>query len=293
MRLVLIALLLSVASFSPGSAAAETLGVAPTFTKRALSDVDNGKAITRRIWSPGLDDGFVPQGLSWFDGVLYVSAYQSRDKAISRGPCRLFRLDPNSGAVTGFLDLPSDCGHAGGVARAAAGRLFVADTRHLFLVTLMGKAGQVLGQVERTIKLNGDVRGSFATGGDGTIWLGSYKKDATGRIYEFSVKDLPGEIDESKALRSLELPLRSQGAAIDRQGRLWVSQSSGGFGRISVLDVTSGKILRSYGTALGVEDLSFDTQGGLWTVSEAGSMRWNDWHQFFPVVYRLDIMRLE
>lgn len=103
----------------------------------------------------------------------------------------------------------------------------------------------------------------------------------------------PDTIDEKAALRSLTIPLRAQGATFNDKGRLWVSQSSGGFGTLSIFDPTNGNELRRYETAIGVEDLSFDRHGQLWTVSEAGSIRWSKWHQFFPVLYRLDVSKLK
>ena len=272
---------------------ADPLGVRPSYSERALSRVANSRAIDRRIWAPGIDDGFVPQGVTFAGGALYLASYQSRSKSRSRGPCRLYRIDPDSGKTMGTLDLPDTCGHAGGVARGPSGTLLVADTRVVFIVKLEGKAKGGIGRVVRSIRLEGDVRGSFAAGNGPFVWLGTYRKDATGKIYKFRIKALPDVIDETMAVRSLELPRRSQGAAFDAKGRLWVSQSSGKFGTIARLDLKDGRIVESFSTAIGVEDLSFDPAGRLWTVSEAGSIRWSKWRQYFPVLYRLDVRKLK
>ncbi len=76
--------------------AQEPLGVRPMFTDRVLSAAPNAQAITTRIWVPGLDDGYVPQGLTVIDGAVYVGAYKSIERQQDRGPCRLFRIDPAS-----------------------------------------------------------------------------------------------------------------------------------------------------------------------------------------------------
>ncbi len=127
------------------------LGNPPTYTDRKLGllpsgQVPNHAAILRKIWMPGLDDGFVPQGLSVVAGSVYVAAYKSPEGA-GRGPCRLYRLDPTSGKVTGILDLPSKCGHAGGVAKGPPGHLWVADTRDIFEVRLDQPASAAIGKV--------------------------------------------------------------------------------------------------------------------------------------------------
>ncbi|HUS97228.1 MAG TPA: hypothetical protein VMX97_10845 [Hyphomicrobiaceae bacterium] len=274
-------------------ASADSLGNRPAYTSRELSAVANREAITKSIWAPGIDDGYVPQGITFIEGGVYMSAYLSTTLSPARGPCRVYRLDPATGAVTSTLDLPSSCGHAGGLARGPARQLFVADTRHLYLVQLAKPNSKTLGRIDRTMRLAGDVKGSFAAGQGPFLWLGTYRRDGDGRLYKFSAANLPEKIDETSAVHSLPLPLRSQGATFDHKGRLWVSQSSGGFGSITILDPTSGDVLKRYETAIGVEDLSFDKNGQLWTVSEAGSIRWSKWHQFFPVIYRLDVSKLK
>ncbi|MEZ5856509.1 MAG: hypothetical protein R3D67_17810 [Hyphomicrobiaceae bacterium] len=293
MRVLLAVLYACLVMFADAALAEAPQGRAPTFTTRSLSAVDNAEAVTRRLWAPGLDEGYVPQGLTVVGEHLFVSTYKSRETSQAKGPCRLYRLDMGTGEISGFLDLPAECGHAGGLARGPSGELFVADTRHVFVVRLDPKAARGLGQVVRTLRLAGDVRGSFAAGLGPSLWLGTYKKDESGKLYEFAAADLPDVIDESKAKRSLPLPLRAQGAAFDAKGQLWISQSSGGFGRISRLDPVKGAVIKSYATAIGVEDLSFDASGGLWTLSEAGSQRWNAWHQFYPLVFRLDVTKLK
>jgi hypothetical protein len=77
---------------------------------------------------PELDAGYDPQGLAVDDGAIYVSAYRSDSLGVRRGPCRVIRIDLETGGPTGYVDVPSPCGHAGGLAVGGDGILYVADT---------------------------------------------------------------------------------------------------------------------------------------------------------------------
>lgn len=44
---------------------------------------------------------------------------------------------------------------------------------------------------------------------------------------------------------------------------------------------------------IGMEGLAFDAQGALWSVSEAGSLRWQRWGVYYPVLFRIDPARLQ
>lgn len=273
-------------------ARAQVLGAAPTYTDRKLGDVPNAAAMTARLWVPGLDDGYVPQGLTVIGADLFVSSYRSVDPKQGRGPCRLYRIDPASGAVRGQLELPAACGHAGGLAKGPAGRLFVADTREVFEVVL-GAAGEGgIGQVARSMKLTGGVRGSFAAGTTDALWLGTYAKDGDPRLYKFPFVGLKDELGEADAAGSLPLPKEAQGGAFDAAGRLWITRSGSRFGELMQLDAAMGEVKARYALPAGIEDLSFDAAGQIWSMSEAGSQRWLQWETFFPVIFRIDPQRL-
>jgi hypothetical protein len=242
------------------SSAEDLLGTPPTYTDKKpgalpAGPLPNEGAILRRIWMPGLDEGFVPQGLTVLDESVYVAAYKSVENA-GRGPCRLYRLDTQSGKVMGFLDLPAQCGHAGGVATGAPHHLWVADTRDIFEVRLDAPASAAIGKVVRHIKLAGQVKGSFAAGTSDALWLGTYETFG------------------------------------DAKGQLWITRSSGSFGELVKLDAQSGAVLARHAMPAGTEDIGFDAKGHLWTVSEAGSKRWLAWSTFFPVVFQVDMSRL-
>jgi hypothetical protein len=272
------------------------LGTPPTYTDRKLGllpsgPVPNAAAILRRIWMPGLDEGFVPQGLSVVAGSVYVAAYKSPEGA-GRGPCRLYRLDPQGGTVTGILDLPPRCGHAGGVAKGTPGHLWVADTRDIFEVRLDPPSSETIGTVVRHIRLGGLVRGSYAAGAADALWLGTYQTHGEPRLYKFPWGSLKPEISHEDAAASVIMPVRAQGAAFDAAGRLWVTRSSGSFGELVEINLESGAIGARFAFPVGTEDIGFDAEGRLWTVSEAGSKRWLSWSTFFPVVFQVDMDRL-
>ena len=107
-------------------------GIAPSYGPKTVSPVPNAAAIIRRIWVPELDAGYDPQGLAVDHGAIYVSAYRSDSLGVRRGPCRVIRIDLETGGSTGYVDVPSPCGHAGGVAVGGDGMLYVADTHTLF-----------------------------------------------------------------------------------------------------------------------------------------------------------------
>ncbi len=272
------------------------IGTPPTYTDRKLGmlpddgPVPNADAILKRIWMPGLDDGYTPQGLTVAGGAVYVAAYKSVDRA-GRGPCRLYRIDAKSGAVTGSLDLPPRCGHAGGVAPGTPGHLWVADTRDIFEVRLVPSSSTV-GTVLRHIRLTGQVKGSYAAATLDALWLGAYETHGEPRFYKFPFSALKPELSEGDATASVTVPLRAQGAAFDGAGRLWLTRSSGSFGELVQVDAATGAIGKRYAMPVGTEDIGFDAEGRLWTVSEAGSRRWLAWATFFPVVFQMDMDRL-
>ena len=111
-------------------------GIAPSYGPKTVSAVPNEAAIVRRIWLPELDAGYNPQRLAVDDAGIYVSAYPSDSLGVRRGPCRVIRMDLEAGKPNGYVDVPSPCGHAGGLAVGGDGMLYVADTHTLFATPL-------------------------------------------------------------------------------------------------------------------------------------------------------------
>ena len=286
------ALVCGLTMLASGGDAADVLGTKPRYLLLGPSSVPNQQAIVTRIWAPGLDDGYVPQGVTVAENSVFLSAYKSTDPKVGSGPCRVFRIDPATGVASGIFDVPADCGHAGGLAYLGNGALVVADTRRLYKVDMQGA-------LHATVRLAGALKGSFVDFDGTDLWVGVYDKaPGNARIYRlpltiFTEAESRPSITEERALSALALPPESQGAAFDREGRLWISASSSRFGRLSRLDPKTGEVLASYEMMIGIEDIGFDAEGRLWSVSEAGSQRWSRWMATYPIVFQLDITRLK
>ncbi len=277
-----------------GAFADGPLGAKPGYTARELSPLPNAQAITKRIWVPGLDDGYVPQGMTFQAGVLFISSYRSTDTKQDRGPCRVFAVDPETGRVLSHLDLPPQCGHAGGIARAPQGNIVVADSRHALEIEVSGLERGKLLRVVRAAGLTGKLKGSFAAGTAEGLWLGAYERSGDPKLYLVPWAKLRQEkLSEADASEAVSLPLLAQGAAFDGKGDLWITRSGSRFGELVKLDRKSGTVLARHAMPIGIEDISFEPGGALWSLSEAGSQRWNAWSAFYPLAFRIDVDRLK
>lgn len=270
------------------------LGKQPAYTSRQLSPLPNGQAVTRKFWLPGLEEGYVPQGVTFLNGRLFVSSYLSADPKQDRGPCRLFMIEPETGRVLSRLDLPAQCGHAGGLTKGQRGNIIVADTRHLFEIEITKQKPDEFGRVLRVIALVGKLKGSFAASTSDAIWLGAYEREGEPKLFKIPWAALQQpKISEAQATEAVALPLNAQGAAFDASNDLWVTRSGSKFGELLKLDRKSGAVLLRYEMPIGVEDISFEPGGALWSLSEAGSKRWNAWSAFYPLAFRVDVKLLK
>jgi hypothetical protein len=252
-------------------------GIAPSYGPKTVSPVPNAAAIVRRIWFPELEAGYDPQGLVVDQGAIYVSAYRSDSLNVRRGPCRVIRIDLETGGSTGHFDVPSPCGHAGGLAVGGDGMPYVADTHTLFATPVAHAFDR--GARFRQFSLGPGIIGGLAASTPDGIWLGTYK-DGPGRLFRFTASTLArlsdGEtLEASQAATVLTIPDHTQGAAIGG-GSLWIARS-----------------------APGTEGIAFGNAGRLRAVSEAGSRHIFDhpfldlFQPFFPLVFALDPSRLE
>jgi outer membrane protein assembly factor BamB len=287
--------------FCPLTASAEeVLGKKPRHVWGGPSSVPNDQAITKRIWAAGIDDGYVPQGVTWADGAIYLSGYRSTDPKIDKGPCRIYKVDAESGKTLGEFDLPQDCGHAGGLTFIENGILVAADTRRLYKIDARSAfAGQnASAAVIAAVKLSGQLKGSFVDFDGTSIFVGSYEKDvekAKGHFLPLSIFGAHSDkaVNEVIAVRTISIPVESQGAAFDKEGNLWIAASSSKFGTLYKLDAKTGRVLSSHEMVIGIEDLAFDDEGRLWSVSEAGSIRWLKWAKTYPLLFRIDLNKLK
>ena len=287
---------------APAAIDSAILGTRPTYGPAAVSAPPNAAAITRRIWMPGLDEGYNPQGLAVAGNSILVAAYRSDSPDVRRGPCRVFGIDSNTGATTGQIDVPPPCGHAGGLAVAGNGRLYVADTRTLFAAD-MASAFDGLPPRFRAIPLGPGVTGGLAVSGGDAIWLGTYREDGPGRLYRFptAILDRLPEgtaLNVSDAAAQIAIPSHAQGAATDAAGRLWVARSDLRWGELDRLDAPTGRVEGEYRAPPGIEGIAFDAASRLWAVSEAGARHYYDsWRglvlPFYPLIVAIDPARLQ
>src|SRR5712671_5813787 len=195
-------------------------GTAPSYGPKSVSRVPNAAAIVRRIWLPELDAGYDPQGLAVDDGAIYVSGYRSDSLGVRRGPCRVIRIDLETGGSTGSVDEPSPCGHAGGLAVGGDGMLYVADTHTLFATPLAQAFDP--GARFRQFPLGPGVIGGLAASTSDGIWLGTYE-NGPGRLFRFTAATLArlsdGEtLEASQAGNGADYPRPRSGrrsAAVD------------------------------------------------------------------------------
>ncbi|MGC2411256.1 MAG: hypothetical protein WA459_00960 [Stellaceae bacterium] len=278
-------------------------GARPDYGPERVAAVPNEQAIVRRFWVPGLDAGYTPQGLAVIPGAVLISAYRATQSGASRGPCRVFRLEPERGRETGHADIPSPCGHAGGLAYPGGALLYVADTHALFEIFLR-QAFDANALPIREIPLGPGLVGALALSTPGAIWTGTYREDREGELSRFRTETLSGLPDgatltAADASAQLAIPSYAQGAAIDRAGRLWVARSDTRWGELDRLDIATGKVERRYPVTAGIEGIAFDQTGLLWAVSEAGARHSYDNFfaalvtPFFPLVFAIDPARLE
>lgn len=126
----------------------------------------NDQAIVEKIWAPGIDDGYVPQGLAFANGAVFVSGYKSTDPKVGKGECRVFKVDVKTGEVLDQFKVSDDCGHAGGLTFLGDGQLVVSDTRRLFRIDLTTKqeGPDVATCIGNATKLGADLQEDFRAG---------------------------------------------------------------------------------------------------------------------------------
>ncbi len=282
---------------APGTRQAQ--GTAPGYLESTTDDVPNAAALGPRIWTPGLDAGFVPQGLASAGRYLFVSSYHpSPDLHASTGPCRVFRIELASGRAAGAFDLPEgECTHAGGLASLRDGTLLLADTHRLFRIDIERAlaTGTAAGAM-KSFALAGALRGSFATFDGRDLWIGTWTKDASrARMYRLSPRlfdEYDGRsVSETLALESIPIPPECQGATVAADGDFWVSASNGRWGRLYRI-ARGGEVKASYEMPAGLEDLTFDESGRLWGLSESGTRKYLYWPTKYPFVFVINTSAL-
>ena len=294
------ALAILVLGLAPACACAEILGKKPEYLDAHAVSFANAQATTQQIWAPGLDDEYVPQGLAIDGRSVLLAAYRSGDVAVTRGPCRIFRVDMATGRVTGQFDAPAGCGHAAGLANVSGGLLVLADIHDLWRIDLSAAFGT--GSAERAlrghVKLGGELEGHFCAFDGADLWIGRYtvQKDAArAKMQRLALRifdDQDGRtIDERAVLETIAIPPLAQGAAFAGDF-IWLSASSSRSGALYRLDRRTGRVLARHHTLAGIEGIAFDDEGQLWAVSEAGAKKYLNWPQRLPIIFEIDLAKL-
>lgn len=285
---------------------AGAMGQRPGYLKVLATSVPNEAAIGRKIFAPGLDDDFVPQGLAVVGAHILVSSYKpTPDMDSNNGPCRVFRIEARTGKPAGQFDLPlENCNsHAGGMAYLGDGRLVLADTWMLSIVDLPKAlaAGTAAGAI-RTVKIRRDsaLRGSFAGAEGRDAWIGHWSREA-GKSKAFMLppdffeRHAGTTVDESTTVASMPIPVESQGIAFDPAGNVWTTTSrSNTLSKLYRID-RKGNVAAEFDMPIGLEGIAFDGAGKLWTMTESGTRKYLRWgEQFnFPYVFEVDLAKLK
>lgn len=314
-RIIVTAIAFGAAIAATAALAVDPIGIKPKNVPGIRGTIPNDAAIVKKIWAPGIDQGYDPQGVTIAEGAVIVSGYAMNAKG--KETCGIFRVNPATGMVEGFFQLEAGCGHAGGIVYAGAfqspaGRqniLLVADTPRLYKIDMdkAFRAGNaksaIVGMLNLKGLLPGSFNGSFIDMVGQTMFMGTYATKSQnpalskGYFIDYSLFDKRnGQVitETCCGIRSVVIPADSQGAAYDARSRsLWLTASSSKFGCLYRMDVATGRIAAAYPTAPGIEDIAVDGDGRLWAVSEAGSMKYPDWPTLFPVLFQIDPQALQ
>ncbi|MEO7548563.1 MAG: hypothetical protein ABIT82_09085 [Ramlibacter sp.] len=300
MGLMLLTALMGCAAPGGSGSSSTPMGSKPGYLEASTDNVPNAAALSHRIWTPSLDEGYVPQGLTSAGGYLYVSSYKpTPDLKANTGPCRIFRIEMASGKTAGSFDIPpGTCTHSGGLAHVGNGKLFLADTRQVFMIDVdKALATGTTAGASKAVKITGELRGSYATFDGKDFWIGTWTKEQPkARMFRldpalFDTSD--GQtVREDRSLESIPVPLEAQGAAFDKQGNLWISASNSQWGKLYRLD-RQGNVKAEYAMVAGLEDLTVDEQGRLWGLSESGTQKYMAWTTRFPYIFMIDTARLK
>ena len=109
-------------------------GEPPNYSQRKLHTKIQIETVSLLAWSPGLNRGYIPQGVTVIGREIFLSAYRQGGE---RPKCIIFRMDSTTGKTLGEHAVGEYCSHAGGLAYTGTGRLFLSDTRRLYEIMFL------------------------------------------------------------------------------------------------------------------------------------------------------------
>lgn len=222
---------------------AQAPGDAPFYKGDSASKVYDGMFSESRA-IPGLDDGYVPQGLTVWKDLMLITSY--KDDGDSEGDARIYVINLTTGARD-FVQIADS--HAGGVAVVkdwvfvegkrvedgddeGTGKDYTIDKYRLGdLLLSLSLPGHL------PIKRSGEPRpvygSSFLTSSGDTLYAGRFNKGDRDSMYEYSVAD-NGDL---KTGQKYEVPKKTQGLLVAKGHFIYsTSQGEGNFSNVYVVD---------------------------------------------------------
>ena len=306
----------------PGFSDAAIAGLPPEYRSDVtIGAFENKAAIYAARWAPGIDQGFVPQGVAPLaDGTVLVSGYYAFSGTTELDEkdqfCGIYKVrldDPTNNTGIHLASFPpAVCGHGGGIAVVGSpAKVIISDSTTLIIADYEKLISRTLAIPDNLTahspdihfiplapkkKNPSDVAGSFLTvdPDDAYIWIGTWWEggsESPSIARKYLVDDLVnGSSLPGSAVDSRPLPQSAQGAVTfetDSGTEWWASRSN----------TTCGQMTRSDGTHWtfmpGSEEIDLaPDQHRMITISESGTRKWPN-GPFTPLLVEFDRDLLE
>lgn len=264
------------------------MGAMPRYLTMLDLKFPNAQAVVRSAFVPGLDEGFVPQGLARYGGDFLLSGYMSGGTHHS---CRVYWVGGNDLAAREQFDVPVKCNHAGGIAVSPQGQIAIGDSGRLIVWTpSKGSIRPVSGINE--VKFTGNIRGTFLSATAQGLVIGSYYKDSGVTAAQTFPWKILGyrDISPRDITTTVNLLPQTQGAVRLNDGYFWTS-SQGNPNMISYV-APNGVVQNSFPFVRGLQGVVPGPNGTIWTVSESGAAPYTKRSDVYPSIMQIDPSKL-